>query len=112
MRRQSLAMTLGMLAIASASFAAPAKARAAWAAGDLEKFDAAAKSVVVKQGTHEMTFTLASDARLMEGKKELKPADLAGDIGRHVKIRYTGTTTRVADRIELQSATPARAAKK
>jgi hypothetical protein len=102
-------MTLGMLAIASASFAAPARE---WAAGDLEKFDAAANSVVVKQGTHEMTFTLASDARLMEGKKALKPADLAGDIGRHVKIRYTGTTTRVADRIELQSATPARAAKK
>ena len=43
MRRHSIAMTLGMLTIAAASFAAPAKAREAWAAGNLEKFDAAAK---------------------------------------------------------------------
>ena len=107
MRRQSIAMTLGMLAIAAASFAAPAKAQEAWAAGNLEKFDAAAKSVVVKQGTHEMTFTLATDAQLMQGKKALQPGDLAGDVGRHVKVRYTldGATKR-ADRIEVQGNAP------
>lgn len=107
MRRQSIAMTLGMLAIAAASFAAPAKAREAWAAGNLEKFDAAARSVVVKQGTHEMTFTLATDAHLMQGKKTLQPGDLAGDIGQRVKVRYTldGATKR-ADRIEVQGAAP------
>ena len=107
MRRQSIAMTLGMLAIAAASFAAPAKAQEAWAAGNLEKFDAAAKSVVVKQGTHEMTFTLATDAQLMQGKKALQPGDLAGDVGRRVKVRYTldGATKR-ADRIEVQGNAP------
>jgi hypothetical protein len=107
MRRQSLAMTLGMLAIAAASFAAPAKAREAWAAGSLEKFDATAKSVVVKQGTHEMTFALATDAHLMQGKKALQPNDLAGDIGHRVKVRYTldGATKR-ADRIEIQGTAP------
>ena len=50
--------TLGMLALAATSFAAPAKATEAWASGQLERDHPAAKSVVVKQGAHEMTFAL------------------------------------------------------
>ena len=65
------------------------------------------RSVVVKQGTHEMTFALATDEHLMQGTKTLQPADLAGDIGHRVKVRYTldGATKR-ADRIEVQAAAP------
>ena len=107
MRRHSLVMTLGMLGIAAASFGAPAKAREAWAAGSLEKFDPAAKSVVLKQGAHEMTFTLGADARLMHGTKTLQASDLTGDVGRRVKIRYTlDGATKVADRIEVQGNAP------
>ena len=110
MHRHSLVMTLGMLGIAAASFAAPAKPVEAWAAGSLEKYDATAKSVVVKQGTHEMTFALGTDAQFMEGKKTLQSSDLNGDIGRHVKVRYTMSgATRLADRIEVQGTAPARA---
>ena len=104
-------MTLGMLTIAAASHAAPAKAREAWAAGDLARFDATARSVVVKQGAHEMTFTLASDAHLMNGKTALQLTDLGGDIGRHVKVRYTmDGATRRADLIDVQG-TPVSASK-
>ena len=111
MRRHSLAMALGMLGIAAASFAAPAKAREAWATGSLEKFDAAAKSVVLKQGTHEMTFTLGADARLMQGTKTLQASDMTGDIGRRVRVRYTlDGSTKVADRIEVQGNAPVSAA--
>ena len=110
MHRHSLVMTLGMLGIAATSFGAPAKATEAWASGSLEKFDASAKSVVVKQGTHEMTFALGTDARFMEGKKALQSSDLNGDIGRRVRVRYTmNGATRLADRIEVQGNAPARA---
>ena len=111
MHRHSLVMTLGMLGIAAASFGAPAKVTEAWATGSLEKFDATAQSVVVKQGTHEMTFALGTEARLMEGKKTLQTSDLTGDIGRRVKVRYTMSgATRLADRIEVQGNAPVRAA--
>jgi len=100
-----------MLGIAAASFAAPAKAREAWASGNLEKFDPTAKSVVLKQGTHEMTFTLGADARLMQGTKTLQASDLTGDVGRRVKVRYTlDGATKVADRIEVQGNAPVSAA--
>ena len=111
MRRHSLALTVAMLGIAAASFAAPAKAREAWASGSLEKFDATAKSVVLKQGTHEMTFTLGADARLMQGAKTLQASELTGDVGRRVRIRYTlDGANKVADRIEVQGNAPASAA--
>lgn len=112
MRRHSIVMTLGMLGIAAASFGAPAKAQEAWATGSLEKFDATAKSVVLKQGTHEMTFTLGADARLMQGTKTLQASDLTADAGRRVRIRYTlDGATKVADRIEVQGNAPVSAAK-
>jgi hypothetical protein len=110
MRRLSVFTALGMLAVAATTYAAPGKAREAWASGQLERFDATTKSVVVKQGTHEMTFTLAPDARLMQGKKALQPTDLTGDVGRHVKIRYTTNgANKVADRINVVETTTAHA---
>jgi hypothetical protein len=105
MRRTSLAATLGMLALAATSFAAPAKTSEAWAAGQLERVDPATKAVVVKQGSHEMTFTLKSDAHVMQGKKTLQASDLTSDVGHYVKVRYRmDGTTRVADRIEVAAA--------
>jgi len=110
MRRLSMFAALGVLAVTATTYAAPAKPREAWASGKLDRFDATAKSVVVKQGAHEMTFTLAPDAHLMQGKKSLQPSDLTADIGRQVKIRYTSNgSTMVADRIEVTGTTPAQA---
>ena len=115
--RCSLPITaLGILALAATTFAAPAKHPEAWPTGQIERVDTAANSVVVKQGTHEMTFVLAADAHVMQGKKVLQPADLAGDVGRQVKVRYTkNADTKLADRIEVSAPAakaPATTAKK
>jgi hypothetical protein len=115
MRRSSLisaAMAFGMLAIAATTFAGPAKPRETWAAGQIARVDVSAKSVVVMQGAHEMTFALASDAQLMQGKKSLRPEDLSADVGRHVKVRYTTNAgTKLADRIDVSDAAPKAPAK-
>jgi hypothetical protein len=106
MRRTSIAATVGMLALAATSFAAPAKTPESWASGKLERVDPATKAVVLKQGTHELTFTLTSDAHLMQGKKTLQASDLTNDVGRNVKVRYRMEGgTKVADRIEVATTT-------
>lgn len=102
MRRLSLFMVLGILAIAATAFAAPAKPYEAWASGQLERVDTTAKSVIVKQGMHEMTFVLGSAVQLTEGKKALQKAELPQAVGHHVKVRYTITDgAKVADRIDV-----------
>ena len=107
MRRTTIAATLGMLAFAATSFAAPAKPVESWATGQLERYDPAAKSLVVKQGAHEMTFTLKSDAQLMQCKKTVQASDLTSDVGHNVKVRYKmDGNTKLADRIEIASAAP------
>ncbi len=103
MRRISLLAVLGMLVVASTAFAAPA---ATWATGKISRFDAAAKTIVVKQGTHDMTFVLAPTVQLVQGKKTVLPTDMTA--GRTVKIRYTTSgTTKTADRVEVSDPAPA-----
>ena len=109
MYRSSFVAIIGTLALTATMFGAPAKSKEEWASGQIARVDTAAKSVVVKQGTHEMTFVLASDAQLMAGKKTFQVADLANDIGRHVKVRYTAQSgTNTANRLEIVEATPAK----
>jgi hypothetical protein len=107
MRTVSLATSFGILALAATTaFAAPAK-KEAWASGHIGRVDAAARSVVVKQGTHEMTFALATDATLTQGATTIQLTDLAADAGKPVKVRYSlNGTTRVADRVEVGAAKP------
>jgi hypothetical protein len=113
MYRSSLVAIIGTLALTATIFAAPAKSPAKpkdeWATGQIARVDTAARSVVVKQGTHEMTFVLASDAQLMAGKKTFLAGDLANDIGRRVKVRYTSQSgTNTANRLEIVEAAPAK----
>jgi hypothetical protein len=111
MRRFSLVAAIGILGVAATTYAAGGKAPEAWASGRLDRFDPTAKLVVVKQGTHEMTFSLEPGAQLMLGRKSLQPSDLTGDIGREVKIRYTlSGSTKVADRIEVGNSVAAHTA--
>ena len=109
MRTFSIATTAGILALAATTaFAAPAK-KESWATGQVGSVNTAARSVVVKQGKHEMTFNLAPDATLTQGATTIQLADLAADTGKPVKVRYTMSgTTKLADRIQI---TPAAAAK-
>lgn len=105
MRRSLLATALGILTIAASAGTASAAARSAWASGQLEHVDAAARTIQVKQGTEALPFTLAANAHVMQGKKALPLADLAKDVGQHVKIRYTTTNgARTADRVEVTGA--------
>ena len=119
MRRSPVALILVSFAVIATTFASaakisaqakstpPAKTAAAnpheeWAAGKIERFDASANTVVVKQGSHEMTFVLAPDAHVMLGKKAGQPADLANDTGKQARVRYTTQSDKkVADRIEI-----------
>ena len=102
MTRTTFAAVFAPLARATTALAAPAKPSPTWAAGQLQRVDVAARSVVVMQGTHEMTFALAPDAQLTQGHKTLQPADLSGDIGRSVKVRYVASgSTKTADRVAV-----------
>lgn len=106
MRRSSLLYALiGVFAICTISFAAPVKPQQAWATGRIDRFDTASKVLVVTQGAHEMTFTLAPDARVMEKKTTLQPAALATSVGHRVKVGYTlNAGAKVANRIDVSGA--------
>ena len=106
MRTFSLTSALGILALAATTAAAaPAAKKEAWATGHLGSVDTSARSVVVKQGTHEMTFSLASDATLTQGATTIQLADLAADAGKPVKVRYTmNGTTKIADKVQVTAA--------
>ena len=71
MRRSPLLAIAGALVAATTAFAGPAKSPAAWASGQIEGYDASASSVVLKQGSHEMTFVLAQDAQVTVGSKAM-----------------------------------------
>lgn len=111
MTRSHVVATLGALALTAATLSAQAttaKPKEAWASGQILRVDQIARSVVLKQGTHEMTFALAMDAHLMQGKKTLQTSDLSSEVGRQVKVRYTTSGDRkTADRIEVAEAMPA-----
>ena len=112
MRSFSIASTLGILALAVTASAAPAK-KEAWASGHIGSVDTSARSVVVKQGKHEMTFAVAPDATLTQGATTIQLNDLASDTGKPVKVRYTmNGTTKTADRLEVGTAAAKAPAKK
>ena len=106
MNRSVFVAVIGALVLTAVTFAAPAKPKEEWASGQIERVDTAAKTLVVKQGSHEMTFALAPDAHLMLGKKTLQVSDLSNDIGKRVKVRYTTQgTSKIANRLEITEAT-------
>ena len=109
MHRSPILATLGVLIFSATTFAAQAKTHEAWATGQIQRVDQDAHALVIKQGAHEMTFTLAADAHMMQGKKALQANDLAGDVGRTVKVRYTTNgDSKVADRVQVSDAAPAK----
>jgi len=113
MRNFSIASTAGILAlVATTAFAAPAK-KESWASGQIGRVDTAARSVVIKQGKHEMTFNLAPDATLTQGATTIQLTDLAADTGKPVKVRYTlNGTTKLADRVQVTTPAAKAPAKK
>ena len=93
-----------MLLVTALVLAAPARPREAWGAGVIEKVDPAARSLVLQQGAHEMTFAVAETAQVLEGKTPRTLEDLSKAIGRQVKVRYTMSDgTKTADRVEVST---------
>ncbi|HTM31781.1 MAG TPA: hypothetical protein VL263_10760 [Vicinamibacterales bacterium] len=109
---RSLLAAAGVLFAAALAFAAPAKPHEAWGAGVIEKVDPAARSLVLKQGAHEMTFAVADAAQVLEGKTSRTLEDLSKDVGRQAKVRYMMTGgTKTADRVEVSTRPATHAAK-
>ena len=102
MNRSSFVAVIGALALAVTTVTLAAKPKEEWASGQIARVDLAAKSVVIKQGSHEMTFALAPDAQVMAGKKTLQTTDLSNGVGKHVKVRYTTQgSSKIANRLEI-----------
>ena len=105
MSHTPLLTTIGFLAIAGAGFAAPAGHIESWVSGRIARVDAVRHTMVVQQGKHELTYQVASDARVLVGGHAQATTDLRADVGRSVRVRYsTSGTRRIADRIEIGSA--------
>ena len=101
MQRPSLLVVASVLSLSSLAVAAPAH-RDTWASGRLKGVDPSAKTVVVTQGSHEMTFTLAPDAKISVGKKSADSAALTNDVGRGVRVRYAVVGgSKIADRVQV-----------
>ena len=105
MRRVFIAL-LVILILAAGAFVASAAWPVIWGVGVIKTFDPAARSLVLRQGLHQMTFALSPDARIVDGLAPLGPTDLLKNLGRQVKVRYAIVNEmKVADRVEF-SRTP------
>lgn len=99
--RTFLFSLVGLAAIAGTAAAQPLPTEL-WAGGVIVKVDTAARTVDVRQGAHEQTYTLAAEAEVKDGKKTLAAADLAGALGQQVKLKYTTAgDARTASKVTL-----------
>jgi hypothetical protein len=89
----------------SSLYAAPARAKSQSIVGTLQKVDDKTLTVETTKGTE--TVTLAPSARIHHGSKTLAAADLSGQTGARVKVRYTNANGQK----EAQSVTVASAKK-
>jgi hypothetical protein len=105
MRSKTAAVLVGtafLLAGAPLALAKPAQHQF-W--GQVSQLDSAARTLAVKpnSGKQEMTFTLAPDAKIMQGAKARSLADL--EVGERVKVSYADEgTAHKAERIEVFAA--------
>lgn len=77
--------------------------------GTIQKFDPATGTLTLKEGSQEVSFVLASDATIREGSTTLAAADLAKAVGRHARVRYTGSgAARTAEQVIVSGGTMAR----
>jgi hypothetical protein len=97
--RTFILSVLGLATLAGAAAAQPLPSEV-WAGGVIVKVDTAARTVDVKQGIHEQTYVLASEAEIKDGKKSL--TDLSSALGQQVRLRYTTAgDTRTASKVTL-----------
>jgi hypothetical protein len=90
-----LAVAQGSMAPAKPAATAPKKpvktatATSMVATGKIAKFDAASNMLTVTTSTGDVTFMVGTTAKVQDGAKMLKAADLATDTGKSVTVRYS-----------------------
>ena len=95
---------------AGAKATAMEKPKMLWASGSIEKFDAATKTLTLKEGGKDVIFMVIDATHVMKGKESLTPAALAS--GQHAKVEYAmAGMNREAHVIELAAAKAAPAKK-
>ena len=97
--RSFLLSALGLVALAGSAAAQPLPTEI-WAGGVVVKVDTAARTVDVRQGSHEQTYALAADAEVKDGNKTV--SDLGTAVGQQVRLKYvTAGATRTASTVKL-----------
>jgi Cu/Ag efflux protein CusF len=87
------------------------KVQSAWAAGTLEKFDAATHQLVIKHDGKEQVFTVGDGVTVKSGAKAATVQDLTASVGHQVKLEYAMSNgARTVSLVEI-SAAPAKAGK-
>jgi hypothetical protein len=100
--RRALIALLALLMVAAGTVTASAGWPVVWSVGVIKTFDPRARSLVVRQGAHQMTFAISPAAQVLEGPASLDPDDLSKNVGRRVKVRYAIVNdVKIADRIEI-----------
>jgi hypothetical protein len=90
----------------SSLWAAPAKAKAQSLVGTLQKVDGQTLTVQTQKGTE--TVTLAPTAKILHGSKSIAAADLSGQTGSRVKVRYMNSNgQKQAESVTVSAAKPA-----
>lgn len=107
MNRTPFFSMIAVVAFSGAAFAGAPATHSAWATGKIARVDDAAHAVVVTQGHKQITFTLASGAKVTQAGKTLTTSDLGADVGQPVKVRYSMLSgSRMADLVQVGT-TPA-----
>ena len=97
--RTFLLSALGLVVLASSAAAQPLPTEI-WAGGVVVKVDTAARTVDVRQGSHEQTYLIAADAEVTDGNKAV--SDLGTAVGQQVRLKYVaGGDTRTASTVKL-----------
>ena len=90
---------VGTVVAAALAVGAAGAASAATAHGKIDKIDASARTFELKEGKQSQSFSLASDAKVMDGAKAVSLSQLKS--GQAVKVEYTDQGTQhVASRVE------------
>jgi hypothetical protein len=85
--RMLAAVVVAIAALTGSSlFAAPAKPKVQSIVGTLQKVDGQTLTLRTSKGTEMVT--LAPSARILQGSKSMAAADLSGETGSRVKVRY------------------------
>ena len=110
MRSKTAMAVMGAYILAAAPMARAAEHQFS---GDVSRLDATAKTLVVKEdgakSPKEMTFSLATDAKIMQGAKARSFADLK--VGERVKVSYADAgSAHQAKRIDVLGTQTAHAA--